>query len=273
MKDIEAHYSAGNIESRILTALREAGLDIAQQLSPVDLGALDHFHTGGFPASLILQELAQISADDRVLDLGAGLAGPARMLAHKPGCRVDCIDLSSDFCAGAKLLNRLTGLDNLINVHKGSVLELPFSDETFDVVWMQNVGMNIQDKEKFYSEIHRVLKSNGRFAFQEMTAGILETSYYPLPWATDSSDNFLMTAKDMHCILDETGFVSEYFEDVSDSTLNPTANSSSAPSTQVQLSLSVYVDDLGIKAENATRSLQEGQVRFHRGVFRTREKT
>ena len=136
---------------------------------------------------------------------------------------------------------------------------------------MQNVGMNIQDKEKFYSEIYRVLKSNGRFAFQEMTAGDLETSYYPLPWATDSSENFLLTPKDMHSILEAAGFVSEYFEDVSDSQLNPTANSSSAPSTQVQLSLSVYVDDLGTKAENATRSLQEGQVRFHRGVFRAKE--
>ena len=269
MSSVNTHYSVSDIETRILAALREAGLDPEQKLSPVDLGALDHFHTGGFPASLILQELAQITADDRVLDLGAGLAGPARMLAASPGCRVDCVDLSPDYCAGAELLNKLTGLENLIDVHVASALELPFDDNSFDVVWMQNVGMNIKDKMKFYAEIHRVLKPNGRFAFQEMTAGDSDVSYFPIPWATEPSDNCLMTAEDMQSVLGETGFTVEYFEDVSDSQLNPTASSSSAPTTQVQLSLSVYVDDLGTKGANATRSLQEGQVRFHRGVFRT----
>jgi SAM-dependent methyltransferase len=268
MENIKTHYSVSEIESRILAALREAGLDPEQHLSPVDLGALDHFHTGGFPASIVLQELAQIQASDRVLDLGCGLAGPARMLADSPGCRVDCLDLSPDYCAGAELLNRLTRLDHLVDVHIGSALELPFDDHSFDVVWMQNVGMNIKDKHTFYAEIYRVLKSNGRFAFQEMTAGHSVTSYFPLPWASKPEDNFLMSAKDIQSFLGETGFTTEHFEDVSNSQLNPTSNSSSAPATQVQLSLSVYVDDLGKKAENASRTLQEGQIRFYRGVFR-----
>jgi cyclopropane fatty-acyl-phospholipid synthase-like methyltransferase len=49
-------------------------------------------------------ELAQIRAEDRVLEIGAGLAGPARLLASALGCRVDCLELSPDFCAGALLL-------------------------------------------------------------------------------------------------------------------------------------------------------------------------
>jgi SAM-dependent methyltransferase len=58
----------------------------------------------------------------------------------------------------AVLLNRLTGLDDRVEVHKGSALDLPFPDDSFDVVWMQNVGMNIADKRKLYGEIYRVLK-------------------------------------------------------------------------------------------------------------------
>ena len=42
------------------------------------------------------------------------------------GCRVDCIEMSSDYCTGARLLNRLTGLDGLVAVHEGSALDLPF---------------------------------------------------------------------------------------------------------------------------------------------------
>jgi len=269
MSGMEIHYTAADIEARILAALRAAGLDPEQRLSPETLGPLDHFHTGGFRASQVLQALARIRAEDRVLDIGAGLAGPARMLAAAPGCRVDCLDLSQDYCDGAALLNRLTGLDDRIGVHKGSALDLPFPDESFDVVWMQNVGMNIADKRQLYAEVYRVLRPGGRFAFQEMAAGDTAVAYFPLPWATDPADNALISVAEMHAMLGAGGFLVECFEDASAGQMNGTpANGTSDATTQVQLSLSVYVDDLALKAENATRSLREGQIRFVRGVFR-----
>ena len=223
MSSLEAHYSARDIEARILTAVRAAGLNPDQRLSPEALGALDHFHTGGLGASRELLELARIRAEDRVLDIGAGLAGPARLLASALGCQVDCLEMSPDYCAGAALLNRLTGLDDRIEVHEGSALDLPFPDDSFDVVWMQNVGMNIADKRKLYGEIYRVLKPGGRYAFQEMAAGNVATSYFPLPWATDSTDNFLLSAEEMGSLLGEIGFVAECLEDTSDVHLSKTA--------------------------------------------------
>jgi SAM-dependent methyltransferase len=266
---LEAHYSARDIEARILAALRAAGLNPEQRLSAEELGALDHFHTGGLRASRELLELAQIRAEDRVLDIGAGLAGSARLLASARGCRVDCLELSPDYCAGAELLNRLTGLDDRIEVHKGSALDLPFPDDSFDVVWMQNVGMNIADKRKLYGEIYRVLKPGGRFAFQEMAAGKVATSYFPLPWATDPADNFLVSAEAMRSILGESGFIAELFEDTSDAHLGGTT-ANATPATPGQLGLGVFVDNLAQKAKNARRSLEEGQVRLVRGVFRVK---
>src|SRR5262250_2581642 len=118
MSSLQTHYSASHIEARILAGIRAAGLNPEERLSPEELGALDHFHTGGLRASRELLELAQIRAEDRVLDIGAGLGGPARLLASALGCRVDCVELSPDFCAGAVLLNRMTGLDDRIAVHK-----------------------------------------------------------------------------------------------------------------------------------------------------------
>ena len=225
MSSLDAHYSASDIEARILAGIRAAGLNPDQRLSPDELGALDHFHTGGLRASRELLEVVEIRAKDRVLDIGAGLAGSARLLASAVGCRVDCIEMSPDYCAGAVLLNRLTGLDDRIEVHQGSALDLPFPDGSFDVVWMQNVGMNIADKTQLYEEIFRVLRPGGRYAFQEMAAGNMSTSYFPLPWATD-------------------------------------------PAVPGQLGLAVFVDNLALKAANARRSLEEGQVRLVRGVFR-----
>lgn len=264
MAGLEAHYSARDIETRILAAIRAAGLNPEQRLSPEELAALDHFHTGGLRASSELLELAQIRAEDRVLDIGAGLAGPARLLASTLGCRVDCLELSPDFCTGAALLNRLTGLDDRIEVHRGSALDLPFPDDSFDVVWMQNVGMNIADKQRLYAEIYRVLKEGGRYAFQEMAAGEAATTYFPLPWATDPVDSFLVSADEIRLVLGETGFVAELFQDSSEAHLSrPAADTAPSP-----LTLGVYVDNLAQKAGNARRSLQEGQIRLVRGVFR-----
>jgi sarcosine/dimethylglycine N-methyltransferase len=267
MAGLQAHYAARDIEARILAAVRAAGLNPEQRLSAEALAALDHFHTGGLRASRELLELAKIRAEDHVLDIGAGLAGPARLLASELGCRVDCIEMSPDYCTGAALLNRLTGLDERIKVHLGSALDMPFPDDSFDVVWMQNVGMNIADKRKLYAEIHRVLKPGGRFAFQEMAAGNVATSYFPLPWAGDPADNYLVSAEEMRSLLGECGFDTELLEDTSDVHLSRTA-ANATPAAPGHLGLAVFVDNLAQKAENARRSLEEGQVRLVRGVFR-----
>lgn len=266
MSTLEIHYSASDIEARILEGLRAAGLDPEQRLTPEELAALDHFHTGGLQASRELLEMAKINAGDRVLDIGAGLAGCARFLAMESGCRVDCIEMSTDYCTGAVLLNRLTGMEAQITVQQGSALDLPYPDNSFDVVWMQNVGMNIEDKQRLYQEIARVLKPGGRFAVQEVTAGQGATSYFPLPWASDPAHNFLISGDELQSILADFGFATEIFEDVSVSQFS-TNKANSTPAAQGQLGLSVYVDNLGEKAGNAKRCLDEGQVRYVRGVF------
>jgi len=132
---------------------------------------------------------------------------------------------------------------------------------------MQNVGMNIADKRKLYGAICRVLKPGGRYAFQEMAAGKVATTYYPLPWATDPADNFLVPGEEMRAVLGEIGFIANVFEDTSDAHLSGAA-ANATPAAAGQLGLAVYVDNLAQKAKNARLSLEEGQVRLVRGVFR-----
>jgi ubiquinone/menaquinone biosynthesis C-methylase UbiE len=264
MAGLESHYAARDIEARILAALVDAGLDPEGGLTPKQLGALDHFHTGGMRATLDLMRMARIHAGDRVLDIGAGLGGSARLLAVECGCQVEGIELSADYCTGAALLNRLTGLDGQIAIHLGSALDLLFADGSFDIGWMQNVGMNIEDKPRLYAEIRRVLKPGARFAFQEMAAGTTTTRYFPLPWATDPEDNFLASVDDMRALLRASGFEEETFDDTTEAHLK----ASSEPEVPDVLSMGVFVDDLGLKSGNARRSLEEGQVRLVRAVYR-----
>jgi hypothetical protein len=58
-------------------------------------------------------------------------------------------------------------------------------------------------------------------------------------------------------------------EDTSDAHLSGTT-ANATPATPETLGLAVYVDDLAQKAGNARRSLEEGQVRLVRGVFRVK---
>jgi SAM-dependent methyltransferase len=148
---------------------------------------------------------------------------------------------------------------------------MPFPDDSFDVVWMQNVGMNIDDKRKLYEEMQRVLKPNGRFAFQEMIAGKLPAAYFPLPWATEQAEQFLISFDQMSDLLLQTGFEQAYFEDVSHTPLPEMDSPSLEGKKQAPLSLSAYVDNLAQKADNALRSIDEDRVRLVRGLFRAKK--
>ena len=117
---IEAQYSRGDLRSRIESALQAAGKS-AERLEVDDLAQLDEFHLLGRPATLALARLAGISAGERVLDLGAGLAGPARLIAHDLGAEVVALDLAAEYCEIAEWLNEATGLsDRITVVHAGS---------------------------------------------------------------------------------------------------------------------------------------------------------
>lgn len=90
-------------------------------------------------------------------------------------------------------------------------------------------------------------------------------SYFPLPWAAVPADSFLVWGEDICSLLADCGFSCELFEDVSDDHLNRKFD---PPSTSGKLSLSAFVDNLAEKGKNARRSLEEGQIRLVRGVFR-----
>jgi hypothetical protein len=100
-----------------------------------------------------------------------------------------------------------------------------------------------------------------------MAAGKAATTYFPLPWASDPADSFLVSVEEMQSLLGESGFITELIEDTSDVHLSRTT-ANATPTAAGQLGLGVYVENLAQKTGNARRSLEEGQVRLVRGVFR-----
>jgi hypothetical protein len=58
------------------------------QATADDLHAIDMNHMGGLAATDALAEMAHLQPGQQVLDVGAGVGGPARRMAHKYGAHV-----------------------------------------------------------------------------------------------------------------------------------------------------------------------------------------
>src|SRR5438105_5816583 len=81
--------------------------------------------------------------------------------AHTYGCRVNGIDLTPELVETGRVLTERCKLADRVVLQVGNALELPYPDEAFDVVWCQNVTMNIADKAGFLAVVYRVLKRGG----------------------------------------------------------------------------------------------------------------
>lgn len=108
-----------------------------------------------------------LDADSRVLDIGSGYGGAARFLAKKFGCTVIALNLSEIENERNREMNRQQGLDDLISVVDGSFEDIPYANETFDVVWSQDAILHSGNREQVLDEVYRVLKSNGTFVFTD----------------------------------------------------------------------------------------------------------
>ena len=227
-----AYWGRDGLERRILDALAAAGRNVAA-LTVDDLAPADHFHSGGRSATERLARLARLEPGMRVLDVGGGLGGPARTLAVKFGCTVTLVDLTDSYVrAGAALTARL-GLAERVTHRVGDALALDLAGETFDVVWTQNSGMNIEDKERLYAGFARALRPGGVLALQEPMAGPVQPIVFPVMWARDAGASFLRAPGDMRKTIEAAGFDVRAWDDVTEEAAGPSTGADS-PAHSVQ---------------------------------------
>lgn len=136
-------------------------------MNQVDTSAAEAFETFLVPTifgpwSRALIDHAQVSAGERVLDIGCGTGAAARYAAERVGAagRVVAADINEGMIAHARRLDSAGavewGLDN--------VESLPHADGSFDAVVGNQVLQFLPDKPKALAEIRRVLADRGRLA-------------------------------------------------------------------------------------------------------------
>lgn len=262
MDPVEHHYSRSSILDAIRNGFAELGKNV-DELTTADLAPVDEFHVRGREATIELAKRAGFAPGMKLLDAGCGVGGSARHLAEVHGATVHGIDLTPDFVEVATQLSRWVGLEDKTVFAVANALDLPFGDNEFDGAWTEHVQMNIADKAQFYSEIGRVVKPGGKFAFHDIFAGVGEVQF-PVPWADGPAISFLATPQEAFDHVRAAGFEIIENEDV-------TALSAAWFKAAIEKALIGPKMPLGLhllmgptareKLGNVARNLSEGRIR------------
>jgi SAM-dependent methyltransferase len=264
---VETHYTRRDLGETILAALRSAGKDL-DHLTPDDLAPVDEFHGGQRVATVRLAELVGFTGRECVLDVGSGLGGPSRYLAWRYGCRVSGVDLTAEFVQVAEMLTERTGLTGKVDYRQGNALDLPFENQSFDVVWSQNAAMNIADRDRLYREMRRVLKPAGRLALQEVAAGPGGEPHYPVQWAREPSISFLLSQEAAREKLVAAGFRVRDWQDTTDPALASARRRMDAAQIPAGLGTHLILGaDWQAMARNSVRNLEERRTELFNAVL------
>jgi len=98
-------------------------------------------------------------AGKRVLEIGLGEGSDAERLI-RAGAEWSGVDLTSESVARVRARMTLRDL-RYKELRQGSVLDLPFDNETFDLVFSHGVLHHVPDIRKAQTEIYRVLRPGG----------------------------------------------------------------------------------------------------------------
>ena len=149
----------------------EMGRPLAERLgySPADLdnipgAAIDSFAGVGYH-----YDLADLKEGEHVLDLGSGSGMDVFVAALHVGesGSVTGLDMTDEQLEKARALRDEAGMTT-VSFEKGKIEDLPFEDETFDVVVSNGVINLSPEKDSVFAEANRVLKPDGRIALSDI---------------------------------------------------------------------------------------------------------
>ncbi|CAN5120519.1 methyltransferase domain-containing protein [soil metagenome] len=157
---IEAMPLYTNLD-RIEGGLAAQGIAAGDPIRPEQLFALDQWHYHGTDAIAAAARALGLGPQSRVLDIGAGVGGPARYLAHKTGCHVTALELQRELHAIGVDLTRRTGLAERVTHVCGDALAEPLPDAGFDAVVSWLAIVHIPERARLFRRLAKALRSGG----------------------------------------------------------------------------------------------------------------
>lgn len=134
----------------------------------------------------------------RVLDVGTGTGWLAiEFVKGIPGVEVVGLDLSDVVLELARDNAQKSGVSSRVSFEKGDAEDMPFEDDTFDLVVSGNTLHLVKSPVMMFDEIQRVLKPDGRFLisdFRRSWLGIL-TEHFRASYSPEEVRELLRQSK------------------------------------------------------------------------------
>jgi len=154
-----------------------------------------------------MARVAQLTGDESVLDAGCGPGHTALYFA--PLARdVVAVDLSAAMLAQGRRLASERGIAN-VTFRLGDVEQLPFADNTFDLITSRYSAHHWPHPEAALQEFRRVLRPNGQLLLGDIVSFddyTLDTHFQTIELLRDGSHVRDHTLRHWLTLLDEAGF-------------------------------------------------------------------
>ncbi len=264
---INHQYGQQNMIEMILSMYEGAGIQ-SDQITLDDLSLIDQLHSGGREGTRHLAELAGITPGLNILDIGSGLGGPARTLADEYGCRVTGIDITEEFVHTARQLTDLVGLSDQLSFRVGNALDLAFEDDSFDMIWIQNSLMNVEDKAQVFREAYRVLKDGGTLAFESIISGGKPEAHFPVFWADRPEISYMSDPVEFQSMMREIGFTQKVWHDNTEKSAE--SNRKLLPVYEGQapkIGMHIFMDGMYEKILNTLNGFDDGTYLYIYAVY------
>lgn len=152
---------------RVNKELQELGYKHGDPLKVEDVNKFDQMHYYGSKAVNEAIDMLGVSSSHKILDVGSGLGGPARHLAHTTNCSVTCLELQEDLHSEGQDLTRRCNLQEKVTHISGDFLKMDLGDGSYDFIVSWLVFLHIPDKKSIFERCFHNLKPGGKIFIED----------------------------------------------------------------------------------------------------------
>jgi sarcosine/dimethylglycine N-methyltransferase len=146
---------------RVARGLAALGVGPNDPIAPDQLFVLDQWHYHGTDAIRAAADWLGLGPTSRVLDIGAGIGGPARYLAHTTGCHVTAIEVQPELNTIGVDLTARSGFGEQVRHICGDANAYPLDDASFDAAVSWLAVLHIPDRPRLCARLARALRPGG----------------------------------------------------------------------------------------------------------------
>lgn len=201
---------------RVFNELHEMGLNDKDNIAVEQLTPFDQYHYEGTDAVDMAIHSLGLDSTSHVLEIGAGIGGPARYLAANSGCKVTALELQGDLNDVARSLTQRCQLGDKINHLQGDFLVDNMPDDQYDAIVSWLVFLHIPEREKLFSRCLSATRPGGKLFIEDFSKRAEFTEQEKDDLAQKVYCTYVPTAQEYATHLQDAGFEDVQLTDMTD---------------------------------------------------------